>query len=320
MEKWKSTLKADPTDWLLEEENPHVRFFALRWLLNRTDDDPDVVEARKQINQSAPITKILNQQKPEGYWGSDPRPLHGTKGQLMVLRWLGYQGRDAPQKALIHRLEGCMQEDGGFAYEIKERIMYLPCHGAETLRYMLWYGMEDDPRARVLLNWLLEEQTVEGGWPCISKANPHSCFWASAVVLRAFSELPSNWVTAAVEQARARANEMFLSANLYEHHRSLGKPSPRWVEFGFPINFDSDVLEVLTLLGPYIDPEDARIQEGFELVMAKQDEAGRWPCEKHPKGGRWVNKYIPLEELGKPSKWVTLHALRMLKSLYNSEN
>ena len=316
MVKWKSLLKADPTEWLLEEENPHVRFFTLLWLLDREVDDPAVVEASEKISQSAPVTKILKQQKPEGYWGSDPRPLHSTKGQLMVLRWLGYRGDEVAQKALNYRLEGCIQEDGGFAYVIKERTMYLPCHGAETLRYMLWYGMEDDPRARVLLNWLLSKQTEEGGWPCISKANPHSCFWASAVVLRSFAELPSDWITDEVERARIAANEMFLSANLYEHHRSLGKPSPRWFEFGFPIQWDSDVLEVLTLLGPYVDPDDGRIQEGLGKVMEKQDDAGRWPCEKHPKGGRWVGKYIPLEEIGKPSKWVTLHVLRMLKILH----
>jgi hypothetical protein len=320
MQNWMSHLKADPTEWLLEETNPHVRYFALRWLLDKAEDDPQVLAASERISLSEPVQKILKQQKPEGYWGSDPRPLHGTKGHLMVLRWLGYKGDEAPQKALNYRLEGCIQEDGGFAYEIKERTMYLPCHGAETLRYMLWFDMDGDPRAKVLLNWLLGTQTEEGGWPCISKANPHSCFWASAVVLRAFSELPRDWVTGEIKEARDLANEMFLAANLYEHHRSLGKPSPRWTEFGFPINFDSDVLEVLTLLGPYVDPDDDRIQEGLGKVLEKQDNAGRWPCEKHPKGGRWVGKYIPLEEIGKPSKWVTLHALRMLKMLYSSEN
>jgi hypothetical protein len=318
MEPWSSHLKDDPTDWLLERSDPHIRFFTLRWLLERGDGDPAVIEASELIDQSPPVQKILKQQRPEGYWGSDPRPLHGTKGHLMVLRWLGYQGEEVPQKALNYRLKGCLQEDGGFAYEIKDRTMYLPCHGAETLRYMIWYSMEEDPRAKRLLHWLLEAQSEEGGWPCISKANPHSCFWASAVVLRAFAELPQEWVTEEVERARTAANEMFLNANLYKHHRSLGKQSPRWVEFGFPIQFDSDVLEVLTLLGPYVDPEDGRIQEGLGVVLGKQDGAGRWPCEKHPKGGKWVGKYLPLEEIGKPSKWVTLHALKMLKSLYTS--
>jgi hypothetical protein len=317
MAGWKSRLNDDPTEWLLEESSPHVRYFALRWLLDRNEDDTEVKATQLEIEGSGPIQKILKQQRPEGYWGSDPRPLHGTKGQMMVLTWLGYRGVEAGKKALEYRLDGCIQGDGGFAYEIKNRTMYLPCHGAETLRYMFWFGLPDDPRAKGLLEWLLTVQSEEGGWPCISKANPHSCFWASAVVLRALRDLPGEWMTDEIERARARATEMFLEARLYEHHRSLGKPSPRWLEFGFPIQFDSDILELLTLLGPYVDPEDERIQKGLELVTGKQDRMGRWPCEKHPKGGRWVGKYIPLEEIGKPSKWVTLHAMRMLKTLYD---
>jgi hypothetical protein len=285
--------------------------------LEKSDEDPEVIVTSKMIDQTDPVKKILKQQRPEGYWGSDPRPLHGTKGHLMVLRWLGYRGNDGVERALNYRLDRCIQDDGGFAYVIKDRTMYLPCHGAETLRYMFWYGMGDDPRAKGILGWLLKVQSEEGGWPCVSKKNPHSCFWASAVVLRAFQHLPEDWVTEEVEEARARVNEMFLEADLYKHHRSLGKHSPRWFEFGFPLQFDSDILEVLSLLGPFTDPEDERIQEGLAMVLEKQDGKGRWPCEKHPKGGRWVGKYIELEEIGKPSKWVTLHAMRMLKTLYD---
>ena len=41
MAAWKTQLNADPTDWLLEDSNPHVRYFTLRWLLDEPDDDQD---------------------------------------------------------------------------------------------------------------------------------------------------------------------------------------------------------------------------------------------------------------------------------------
>jgi hypothetical protein len=72
MQNWMSHLKADPTEWLLEETNPHVRYFALRWLLDKAEDDPQVLAASERISLSEPVQKILKQQKPEGYWGSDP--------------------------------------------------------------------------------------------------------------------------------------------------------------------------------------------------------------------------------------------------------
>ncbi len=89
--------------------------------------------------------------------------------------------------------------------------------------------------------------------------------------------------------------------------------------FGFPLQWDSDVLEVLGLLAPYITPEEERIQFGLNLILEKQDNRGRWPCEKHAKGGRWMKKLIEFEEIGEPSKWVTLHALKMLKTLHEEK-
>jgi hypothetical protein len=317
MTDWKTPLKGDATDWLLEESNSSVRYFTLRWLLNKPEDDPEVVAASQAIAQSAPIRKVLKRQRPEGYWGSDFRPHHGTRGHLALLMWLGYKGNGAVRKAMDYRLDGCILEDGAYGYQMKGRTVLLPCHGADLLRLMFWYGYGDDPRACQILGWLLSIQDQEGVWPCVSKAKPFPCFWASAVVLRAFRDLPSDWITSQVEESRHRAVELFLNSNLYKHQR--GKPSPRWFQFGFPLQWDTDILEVLELLAPYVAPDDARIQEGLGMVLEKQDENGRWPCEKHPKGGRWMQKFVTLEEIDQPSKWVTLHALKMLKTLWSGK-
>ena len=55
MSNWKDLLNADPTDWLLEESNPSVRYFALRWLLDKPETDPEVVAASEAIAQSEPV-------------------------------------------------------------------------------------------------------------------------------------------------------------------------------------------------------------------------------------------------------------------------
>jgi hypothetical protein len=46
---WKSVLKADPVDWLLEKDNPSVRYFTLSQLL----DKPKIVlKCRKPKKKS----------------------------------------------------------------------------------------------------------------------------------------------------------------------------------------------------------------------------------------------------------------------------
>jgi hypothetical protein len=102
---------------------------------------------------------------------------------------------------------------------------------------------------------------------------------------------------------------------LYQYGK--GKVSSRWFEFGFPLRFDTDILEVLELIAPYVSPDNVQIQDGLALVLEKQQADGRWLCEKHPKGGRWMKQFIEFEEIGQPSKWVTLHSMKMLKTLFD---
>ena len=55
MSNWQSRINGDPLPWLLEAENPSVRYFALRELLDRGRDDRDVRSAHAAVMQSAPV-------------------------------------------------------------------------------------------------------------------------------------------------------------------------------------------------------------------------------------------------------------------------
>jgi hypothetical protein len=230
--------------------------------------------------------------------------------------FLGYRGDEQVKKGLEYLMDGCLRDDGAYVIELKGKPVELPCHGGDLLSMMLWFGYGDDPRALKLLNWLAKTQGEDGIWPCPSKVRPFSCLWATADVLRAYNALPDEMLTTEVVQSRQRAIEQLLASNITQYGK--GKPSERWFQFGYPLRFDSDVLEVLELLAPYISPEEEGIQESLALVLSKQGEDGRWLCEKEPKGGRWMNKFIGLEPIGEPSKWVTLHCLNMFKTLYSN--
>lgn len=310
---WKSLLNADPTDWLLEESNPHVRYFALRWLLDKRQDMQEVQAARQAIAASAPVRKIIQRQRVEGYWGSDPRPFHSTYGPLMLLFWLGAPVDDGIRRAMDYNIDGCISEDGAYGLKMKGRTLLLPCHGAEFLQMMIEYGYARDPRSRHLLDWLVTTQQPDGVWSCVSKARPFPCMWATADVMRAYRDLPTNWKTAKVKKSNDLALELFLNSDLSRYGRK--KADPDWFRFGLPLRYTSDVLEILELVAPFVCPDDERIADGLALVLNKQDNQGRWLCEKHPRGGMWMEQYIALDDIGEPSKWVTLHAMRMLKTL-----
>ena len=76
MNNWKSVLKEDSTDWLLEAENPSVRYFALSQLLDKPQNDVEVAAAKKAIMRAGVVPKILAKQNSDGSWESPEKFLH----------------------------------------------------------------------------------------------------------------------------------------------------------------------------------------------------------------------------------------------------
>jgi hypothetical protein len=318
MKNWKDLLKGDPIEWLLEESNPSVRYFTLVKLLDRPNDDAHVITAQQAINESEPVRKMLKAQRPQGYWGRDKRPYHGLSKQLITLEHLGYQGDDDHiSKAIQYLFTKAQMEDGAFTSDKFDRGRggVIPCFTANAVHFLYWFGYGEDERTRKALDYLLRTQQDDDGWLCFERVKKtHACFWATAKVLRAFEILPLEQQTAEIEEARQRAINLFLNNGLYRHHSEFGKVHPDWFNFGRPLFVGTDVLEVLELLAPYVSPDDERIQEGLQTVLEKQDQQGRWPAERQIR----VRKDWPIEfeEVGQPSKWVTFHAVNMLKRLY----
>ena len=80
---WPDLLADDPTDWLLEEDNPSVRYHALRSLMELPEDDRQVVAAQRAIMESGPVPVILAAQH--------ERRLLGEAGHRLPAEVPGYR-------------------------------------------------------------------------------------------------------------------------------------------------------------------------------------------------------------------------------------
>ena len=76
--------------------------------------------------------------------------------------------------------------------------------------------------------------------------------------------------------------------------------------------YQTDVLEILGILVS-LGYRDKRMQEAIDLVISKQDDQGQWLLKSTFNGRFQTN----IEQKGKPSKWVTLKALKALKSYHS---
>jgi hypothetical protein len=131
--------------------------------------------------------------------------------------------------------------------------------------------------------------------------------------------LSSNWdyrlpdpIHASLARAIESGAEYLLAHHIHKRSHDLSRVSkPSWLKFGFPRMWNTDVLEILGIMTA-LGYKDRRMQEAVDLVVSKQDAQGRWKLEDTFNGRFLVN----IEKKDKPSKWVTLSAMRVLKRYY----
>ncbi|RLC60487.1 MAG: hypothetical protein DRI80_10835, partial [Chloroflexota bacterium] len=136
------------------------------------------------------------------------------------------------------------------------------------------------------------------------------CAWGAVRVLWALNHVPPAGRTPAVEAAIEACADFLLSYDVaradYPYKERI---SSSWFKFGYPLGYVTDVLLNLEALVEAGYGGDPRLDEAVGLVLAKQDERGRWRMEYSYNGKMWAD----VEVKGQPSKWVTLRALRVLK-------
>ncbi len=322
MSDWRQRSKGDPVPWLLEEDNPSVRYFVLRDLLDRPQDDAEVIVAQKAIMTSKPVKDILVAQYPQGYWikpgrGYSPK-YRSTVWQLMFLADVGASSSEAIDKACRYVLENSFSPEQGLFSASKVGTGTVTCLNGNLLRAFISLGYGDDPVVSRVAQALAERITKEG-FDCRANASSAAkrstwlpCAWGAIKALRAFGLIHPQRRSSVMNEAISRGVDLLFSHELTvgDYPSKSGRTSPLWFKFGFPLAYNSDILEAADVLAQLRYGEDRRLQGAIKLVLAKQDEDGRWPLE-HTLDRTWTR----FGKRGEPSKWVTLRALRMLKRL-----
>ena len=144
--------------------------------------------------------------------------------------------------------------------------------------------------------------------------NKLPCAWGAVKVMLAFSQWPVQRQTPVIERAIQHGVDFLFSVDPATAAYPTGysdKPSQNWWKFGFPLFYVTDLLqnvEALVRLGYGCDP---RLANALVIIRAKQDAQGRWLLEYDYTGKTWVDFGAQKQ----PNKWVTLRALRVLKTV-----
>lgn len=331
---WTSLLNSDPTDWLLEMENPSVRYFTLTEILDEPVTSETVTLSRQEIMLTGAVPEILCKQNPDGSWG-DPRRFYtdkykGTVWQLMTLAELGADGNH-PQIAkacefiLNHSQE---PESGGFSAYVSERTggglpgYVIPCLTGNMVWSLIRLGWLNEERVQKGISWINTYQRFDDGIDAAPKGWPydkyemcwgkHSCHLGAVKALKALAEIPGHERSAETKATLQRGTEYFLLHHIYKKsHDYTAISKPGWLKPGFPLMYQTDILEILLIL-TRLGCKDPRMQDAVGILLTKQDNQGMWKMENSYNGKFITN----IEKKGKASRWITLNALRVLKRFY----
>lgn len=335
MSNWKAMLNADPTNWLLEEENPSVRYFTLLDILDKPKGGPEVQQAKHKIMQTGIVPDFLRKQQEPAYFQAYSRyytyKYKGLVWSLIVLAELGANASPAIKEQCEYILTHSQETvNGGFAMNTSAKkgggriTEVIPCLTGNMAWSLLRFGYLDDPRLQKSIDWITQYMCLNDGVednPQVSPYNryetcwgKHTCHMGVVKALKAFSAIPEERRTQSVKDTIEKSVEFMLIHHIYKRSHDLNQTSkPGWLKFAFPLMYQTDVLEILDILSE-LGIRDSRMNDALNLVVSKQDNMGRWRIGNTYNSDRVL---IPIGQKDDQSKWLTLRSMRVLKRHYN---
>ena len=331
-------------EWLLEADNPPVRYLVLRHLLGRREDDPEVLRASACLMDYHVTKGILAHA--ERIWGQpEGRAYTKYTGKYWQLIFLGHFLADGNDPRIRDGVEQILDGRGWIDHR------GLQCLTANVLAALIRIGYAGHPVVMEHVNTLARRVERDRGAECaaLSYSLLTRCHMAATKLLLCFLLVPPAARTTTVNAAIDVLVDTLLAHAVYRYVPSRRKEwqqvlsqSPKradlppgqtvlswvgsqkqrflredgsgsrtakqgWIKFGFPLHYNSDILESMYALAAAGVTMTPQLAEPLDIVKQKMTPHGNWIMENSLNGKMWVD----VEQKGKPSKWLTYFGLRV---------
>ena len=333
-------------DWLLEENNPPVKYLTLINLLELSYQDSGVAAVRTKINSFKPIEEILNNQEESTYWFDKVKTKNykiylGSFWQIIFLHELNAQKNQQIDNGIEHIFTTGQASNGGFSVS-GTNSGSITCLTANLVRALIHFGYWEDERTRKAVDFILnkledKESPICYPLPSLLK----NCYMTLPKVIHALGSIPEEDQTSRIKKSIEYSVNIMLENQIYKYVPAMNKDwlkhvnekklkgkqvfeerdkflennptvekieKPGWKKFGFPLNYNSDILDALRSLALVKHVSTPEIDATLEILKDKSI-AGKWLNEKQYKSPT----YAKIDDYKEESKWITYHALAVLK-------
>lgn len=193
------------------------------------------------------------------------------------------------------------------------------CVNGMVLNYASYFHMKEE-FLKSLVDFLLNEKMKDGGFNCHSNRMGaiHSSLHTTLSVLEGIFEYQSNGYTYRLKElikAKHESQEFILMHKLFRSDKTGIIINPNFLKLYYPSRWYYDILRAMDYFQLAEVNYDNRMDDAIEIIKSKRNKDGIWKLAAHHPG----QTHFEMEKPGKPSRWITLRALRVLR-YYNAIN
>jgi hypothetical protein len=299
----------DLIKWLLDSD-VSVQYQVYRDLLKK--DRPDL---RKRIEHEGWGAKFLSCRKENGHWGQG---FYQTKWvsshyTLLDLKNLGISPDQKEIRETIAKILAEVKARDGGVNPHRSALMSDVCVNGMLLNYASYFR-SDGKGLHSIVDFILSQHMADGGFNCESngKGASHSSIHTTLSVLEGILEYAKNGYTYRLPELlkAAKASEEFLLVHrLFRSHRTGEIIDKKMLMLSYPSRWRYDILRALDYYRSAGIAYDNLMQYALDVLRKKRRPDGKWLLQARHAG----KTHFEMEAPGKPSRWNTLRAMRVLK-------
>jgi hypothetical protein len=296
-------------NWLIDGD------VSIQYQVNRDLLGTENKKLQNRIENEGWGKKFLSLRNSNGHWGlSFYQPKWtSTHYTLLDLLILGTSPTCQPVKDTCKIIiESQKGHDGGInpSGTINESDV---CINGMALNY-LSYFKSPEAELKTIVDFILSQQMGDGGFNCrLNRSGArHSSLHTTLSVLEGILEYKLNNYTYRLGEllkAEKESREFILQHRLFKSDKTGKIIHEQFLKLSWPSRWRYDILRALDYFRYAKVDYDERMQDAIDVILNKRTKEGLWKLQaNHP--GR---VHFHMEEVGKPSRWNTMRALRVLK-------